>query len=90
MKENLDRVTKILNLPRTWKFQEIVSKHLVKSWTTQAADAFAGLNAQTAAAFESMAENIRIKLAINAPPKKMSSQKLLNQKQIFILNVLSF
>ena len=57
--------------------------YLVKSWTTQAADAFAALNAQTAAAFESMAENIRdgfAKLAINAPPEKIVEPEVVEPK----------
>ena len=49
----------------------------------QAADAFAALNAQTAAAFESMAENIRdgfAKLAINAPPEKIVEPEVVEPK----------
>ena len=56
----------------------------MKSWTTQAADAFAALNTQTAAAFESMAESIRngfAKLAINSPPEKIVEPDVVTPKE---------
>ena len=62
----------------------ILTWNSVKSWTTQAADAFAALNAQTAAAFESMAENIRdgfAKLAINSPPEKLVEPEIVQPEE---------
>merc|ERR1712176_11225 len=83
MKENLERGFQEFK-------QDFIQFHeknerSVKSWTTQAADVFAALNPQTAAAFESMAQNIReglSKLAINQPSQVTESPSLVEPEVV--------